>query len=124
MNLDLATIKRSYYSLLDCLSDVGGLMSVVLESVAVVLMILNYQHLENYMTVNLFKLETKFKTDQQIKPPRCANIADYFINLLPGGLRCSCCKKSSLNDRALEKARDQLGAETNVIDLVKNIRFF
>ena len=63
MNLDLATIKRSYYSLLDCLSDVGGLMSVVLESVAVVLMILNYQHLENYMTVNLFKLETKFKTD-------------------------------------------------------------
>ena len=42
MNLDLATIKRSYYSLLDCLSDVGGLMSVILESVAVCLLILNY----------------------------------------------------------------------------------
>lgn len=30
MNLDLLTIKRTYYSLLDVLADVGGLMSVTL----------------------------------------------------------------------------------------------
>ena len=60
MNLDLATIKRSYYSLLDCLSDVGGLMSVIMEFIAVCLLIANYQHLENYMTVQLYRLDTKF----------------------------------------------------------------
>ena len=42
MNLDLATVKRSYYSLLDCLSDVGGLFSVIMEFVAACLIFLNY----------------------------------------------------------------------------------
>ena len=58
MNLDLATINRSYYSLLDCLSDIGGLMSVILSTIAFFLIILNHQHLENYMVVNLFQIDT------------------------------------------------------------------
>ena len=58
MNLDLLTIKRTYYSLLDVLADVGGLMSVTLQTFAICILILNYKHVENYMAVNLFKLET------------------------------------------------------------------
>ena len=42
MNLDLVTIKRTYYSLLDVLSDVGGLITVVMNAVAISLIILNY----------------------------------------------------------------------------------
>ena len=58
MNLDLLNIKRTYYSLLDVLADVGGLMSVTLQAFAICMLILNYKHLENYMAVNLYKLQT------------------------------------------------------------------
>ena len=105
MNLDLLTIKRTYYSLLDVLADIGGLFSIALETFAIILVILNYQHIENYMTVNLFRLETGTKKGEVLKL-KCSNITDFFFDLLPNCLKSSCCKKSSRNARALEKARD------------------
>ena len=122
MNLDLLKIKRTYYDLLDALSDVGGISSLTLHSFAVVVLILNYKHLDNYMAVNLYKLQSKGKKeDQQLKLPYCGT----FFDLLPNFLRCCCCKKNlSRNARALEKARDQLLGEMNIIDIVKQLRFF
>ena len=106
MNLDLLTIQRTYYSLLDVLADIGGLFSIALETFAIILVILNYQHLENYMSVNLFMLETGEKKGELLKLPKCSNITDFFCDLLPSCLKSSCCKKSSRNARALEKARE------------------
>ena len=70
MNLDLLKLKRNYYDLLDTLSDVGGISSLTLNSFAVLVLILNYKHLDNYMAVNLYKLQTRgTKEDQQLKLP-------------------------------------------------------
>ena len=106
MNLDLLTIQRTYYSLLDVLADIGGLMSITLEIFAICLVIINYQHLENYMAVNLFKLDTGGRTGKPLNLPRCSNFKDFFCDLIPSCLKSSCCKNKSRNARALEKARD------------------
>ena len=70
MNLDLLKLKRKYYDLLDALSDVGGISSLTLNSFAVLVLILNYKHLDNYIAVNLYKLQTRGKKeDQELKLP-------------------------------------------------------
>ena len=83
LNLDLATINRSYYSLLDCLSDIGGLMSVILSTIAFLLIILNHQYLENYMVVSLFEIDGAEDKSKRIQPPKCSNIKDFFIDIIP-----------------------------------------
>lgn len=49
MSLDQTVIERSNYTILDVLSDVGGLASVVASTIALILSILNYNHLDNTM---------------------------------------------------------------------------
>ena len=56
VNLDLKIVNRSYYSLLDCLSDIGGILSVLLAGIAFALAVLNYQHIDNFLVANLFKI--------------------------------------------------------------------
>ena len=66
MNLDVWNVNRSYYSLLDCMSDIGGILQVLLSGLAFCLLILNYQHMDNFLAVHLFRIgkETNF-ADQQ-----------------------------------------------------------
>ena len=59
MNLDVQSINRSYYTLLDCLSDIGGILQVLLSGLAFALFVLNYQHMENFMAVHLFRIGNK-----------------------------------------------------------------
>ena len=42
MNLDVQSVSRSYYTLLDCLSDIGGILQVLLSGLAFALFVLNY----------------------------------------------------------------------------------
>ena len=58
MNLDLLKIKRTYYDLLDALSDVGGISSLTLSVFGVAILIINHNILENYLAIKLFKLQT------------------------------------------------------------------
>ncbi len=49
MNLDQTVIERSNYTILDVLSDVGGLESVIGSFIAIVLSVLNYNKLDSTM---------------------------------------------------------------------------
>ena len=51
MNLDHATLARTSYTILDVLSDVGGIQSIVMSAMGLVIAIWNYNHFENYMFV-------------------------------------------------------------------------
>ena len=42
MNLNLATVDRSGYTVLDILSDVGGLQGILIPTISFVIGILNY----------------------------------------------------------------------------------
>ena len=52
---ELIVIERSNYSVLDLLGDIGGLESIVFSTVALLLSVLNYNHLDNMLASQLFK---------------------------------------------------------------------
>ncbi len=54
MSLDQTVIERSNYTILDVLSDVGGLESVIASAIALVLSIMNYNNLDSTMITQLF----------------------------------------------------------------------
>ena len=58
MDLDLTVIERSSYTILDVLSDVGGLQGILISASSLMLGILNYKYLEDYLVSKLFKSKT------------------------------------------------------------------
>ena len=109
MDLDVTQIERTYYSILECLSDIGGILSILLSGVAFILFIYNYQHMDNFLAVHLFKIKTKEQnvTDSGIVlvPPRIGNVKDFLMDILPKFLKCYCRGPKSRNDQALAEAR-------------------
>ena len=56
MNLDLGVIQRTSYNVLDVLSDIGGIQSIIITSFSVVVGIWNYRHFDSYLASKLYKL--------------------------------------------------------------------
>ena len=81
-------------------------MTLAMNAVGISLLILNYQHVENFMIVHLFKIGTRDKKNEFIQLPKCSNFKDFFCDLFPSKLKCFCCKKRGRNHRALDIARD------------------
>ena len=69
MGLDQKTIKRKIYNYTDLLSDVGGLQSILVSWIALLLFAWNYNSLENYMVTRLFKVRAKAEYDPPHAPP-------------------------------------------------------
>ena len=57
MNMDLSIVQRTGYTLLDVLSDVGGLQGILISGFALFLSIVNHSSLENYLVSKTFKFE-------------------------------------------------------------------
>ena len=57
MNLDTIEYKRKRYSLLDFVSDIGGIQSLLLSASAFLVGVWNYNMFDNYMVSRLYKLE-------------------------------------------------------------------
>ena len=49
MNLDQILIERTGYTILDILSDVGGILGIFVSGISFILSILNYNYLDNYL---------------------------------------------------------------------------
>ena len=101
MSLDQTVIERSNYTILDVLSDVGGLESVIASGIALVLSILNYNNLDSTLITQLFSFpaensapgdhhEDNKRNAVAFKPSLIGNFADYLLDMLPGC--CRCCK--------------------------------
>ena len=59
MNLDQNVISRQGYTILDFLSDIGGMQYMLFSSLAIILAICNYNHLDNHLVTKLFRLDQK-----------------------------------------------------------------
>ena len=57
MDLNLNVVDRSGYTLLDVLSDVGGLQGILISGFLLVLSILNHNLLDSYLVSKLFTFE-------------------------------------------------------------------
>ena len=87
MDLDQVLIERSGYTVLDILSDVGGLQGILISGISFLLSIFNYNYLENYLVYKLFKSEAvTLMTTQSEMIKEC-----YLSNCLLSKLAC-CCK--------------------------------
>jgi hypothetical protein len=125
MSLDSTVFERSNYTLLDVLSDVGGLESVIAAVVSFILSILNYNNLDNMMIMQLFSFPAYKSADPNkpkkrgvtnFKPSLCGNLGDYFLDKLPS--RCRVCKRTR-RQKQFEAAIERLNQETDVIKLIR-----
>ena len=88
MNLNMNLIERSGYTVLDVLSDVGGLQGILISGISLILSITNYNYLENYLVYKLFKSKAVFLMTTQFEM-----IKEFYLsNCLLSKLAC-CCKK-------------------------------
>ena len=58
MSLNQTLIERTGYTVLDILSDVGGLQGILVSVIFLFLSVLNHNDLDNYLVSKLFKSET------------------------------------------------------------------
>ena len=67
MNLDQQVIARNGYTIFDYLSDVGGMQGLLLSFVAAFLSFWNYNMLDEYMIMKLFRIQAEANKDQTLK---------------------------------------------------------
>ena len=56
MNMNLKMVARDGYTILDFLSDIGGILGLLVSGITYILVLWNYNHFENFMVTRLFKL--------------------------------------------------------------------
>ena len=109
MNLDLKVIQRTGYTVLDILSDVGGIQSILFSGMSLLLSIWNYNYLDSYLISQLFKNPTNI-----VFHAKYGNITGFCIeNVLPRKLLC--CRKQRKKQIAMEEARKALEKEVDII---------
>ena len=116
MNMHLTVVERTGYTLLDVLSDVGGLQGILISGLALFLSIVNHSNLETYLVSKTFKFEAAV-----LKTSQTENIKNAFIGILP---KCMICCKKSRKHAAMDKAREELQKEVDIIEIIQSRRYF
>ena len=102
MNLNRVIIAREGYTILDFISDIGGMQSMLISFFALIIMIWNFHYAENYLVTKIYRLSdasmcgTEITTDKQelkLKFLAIRNVCDYFCEKLPHRFQC-CCRHS------------------------------
>ena len=131
MNLNRMEYSRSRYTAFDLLSDVGGLKGMFAELFVLFLAAWNFNAVDNYMVSRLFKMKAK-DSDQihGIKGKSGRNVSmkmsrfPYCKDYVMSWIGCiSCCNRKNRNERAFEKAREQLEKEMDIIEFIKQRRY-
>lgn len=86
MSLDLLVVARNGYNVLDLLSDVGGIESIIISGIGIFLSVFNYKHFDSYMVSQLYQSAD----NKPFTPTKVSNIKLFCIDLLPSKL--ACCK--------------------------------
>ena len=120
INLDMTIIDREIISVLDVLSDIGGLDGTLVLIVGLLLSILNYNAIGNYMVANLYKASESGGKVSKFKRALCCNLDEYFFDLIPS---CCLCCRMSRKHQALMKAREMLDKEMDILSIVRSLRF-
>ena len=116
LSMDVTLIERKGYTLLDVLSDVGGMQGFLISGTSLLLSILNYNQLDNYLVSKLFRSESVTLIASQKE-----NILDFCLSkLIPSKLVCCRKKRKQI---VMERARAALEKEVDVIQMIRTRRF-
>lgn len=99
MNLDQTLIARTGYTFLDVLSDVGGLESIVISTVAIVIQIWNHNRFDTYLASNLFTTRAAPSSGATMEPERfsaseISGLRECLLDSCFGNWLFKCCKRS------------------------------
>lgn len=128
MNPDQFVIMRNSYTVFDFLSDIGGIYSIFVAIFGSLLTLFNYNHFDTYMASRLFKIQ-KVDADSHTRffdksdffhPSKVSNVRQCCMDYLPK--RVQCCKKNR-KEVGIEIARKTMEQETDIIELMKTLRF-
>ena len=115
MDLNLTVIAREGYTILDWISDIGGMQGMLLGLIAFLVAIWNYNQFQNYMVTRLYKMEKKDAREGKyenydersdfIFPCPGSNPRDCICDKLPG---CFQCCRSGRRDKSIDLGRQKL----------------
>ena len=113
------------------LSEVGGLTALLYLIFGSVVSAWNFNSFDDLMVSRLFKIKKPaeeinpdfdfFKKSDYIKLYDSPNCKEWLISLIP--TKCICCTKNR-REIAMEKAREKLNKEVNIIEIVKSWRYY
>lgn len=110
MSRDLIVIERTSYTVVDLLSDVGGLQGILISAMTFVLRVFNNSHLSSYMVARLFRYKLGAALESRTFE---VSRSSYFKHLciesiLPRRLkaRCRCCRSSMQHAALLSASRE------------------
>ena len=135
LNLDLAVIQRVGYTLIDLLSDIGGVQAILVTLISMFVWLCNYNNFDNHMASQLFKThkEDSGKNSGEFElfsPTKFFNLKELAID------KCACCCRrrstchkrgicrKTVKERMIEAARNRLVQEVSIIDIIKSRRYF
>ena len=131
MNMDQLVISRDGYTILDWLSDIGGIQGIFISALAIFISLCNYNYLDNFLSSKLYKIEkansssfdsAEDRTESMSINP-CSGLRDAICDKIPDCL-VRCKPRSSHNDRGLELGRAKLEKEANIVSMITKMRYF
>jgi hypothetical protein len=66
LNPDLEVIQKEGYGALDLISDIGGLLGLLVSFCSFFVNLYNYNYFENFIVSKLFKAELNGSTDTEV----------------------------------------------------------
>lgn len=116
----MTVIERTGYTVLDILSDVGGLQGILISAISLLLTILNHNYLDNYLAAKLFKVSSNSEVSLKALP-MARRIQEFcFEKILPSKLVC--CRRDRKH-RAMDQARTSLSKEADILKIFRTQRF-
>ena len=133
-NLDLKVIMREGYTILDYLSDIGGMQGVFQSTLVMLLSISNYKYIDSFLVSQLFNFKkpppkipifqnNHTSSPTQMVPYKCDSLKQWLRDTLPSCMfRAKFCRPD-FRTKAFNKAYGKLTSEINAIDLIRQRRF-
>ena len=131
MNLDQTYQIRECYDMLNLLSDVGGLQTIMIIISSLFISVFNYENFDTFLASRLFKIKFESETDADgknifeqsdyFRGSKWSNFKLYLMNCLPR--RAVCCKRS-YQERGIKIAIEAMHKEIDIIEIIKTRRYF
>ena len=126
VSLDLWKIKRTGYTVLDMLAQLGGITTVLVNSFRVIVSFFNYNNFVSYLASKFYQIKNSQLNDMTLSTPqakltasplvtsKCGNLKELFMHkLLPKICVCRCCRLNKMQ-RGVAEARVALYKEINI----------
>ena len=123
-SLNKKILKRSHYTILDYLSDIGGMQGLLLVSFGFLNALLNSQNSEELLIAKLFKFREENEEQLEDKKKRDDRETSGFTKLRLYGLICfKWCRRQNIRERmAMKRAKQNLNKEADLVELLRFMR--